>query len=218
MVHAADRFPPSVRAGALYTAAYLLVAVGVAAGLRGNVEFVLYAVVVLGLAALLTVIHARAGLPVALLWCLSGWGLLHMLGGLVPVPAGWPTHGGFDVLYSLWIVPGRLKFDQLVHAYGFGTTAWLCWACLVAIGGGIRPTLGPLVLCAAAAMGFGALNEVVEFAATLLLPETNVGGYENTGWDLVANAVGATAAMLIVRLRAGAGRSSEKRAEPVNSS
>ena len=28
-------------------------------------------------------------------------------------------------------------------------------------------------------------------AATLLVPETNVGGYENTGWDLVANMVGA---------------------------
>ena len=46
--------------------------------------------------------------------------------------------------------------------------------------------------------GFGAINEVIEFVATLALPETNVGGYINTGWDLVANLVGATAAALII--------------------
>ncbi|MFO0896121.1 MAG: hypothetical protein U0836_01725, partial [Pirellulales bacterium] len=57
--------------------------------------------------------------------------------------------------------------------------------------GPVQPTFGMLLLCAAAGMGFGALNEVVEFAATLLVPETNVGGYENTGWDLVSNMIGA---------------------------
>jgi hypothetical protein len=41
---------------------------------------------------------------------------------------------------------------------------------------------------------------VVEFAATRLLPETNVGGYDNTGWDLVANLVGTLAAVAVVRL------------------
>jgi hypothetical protein len=38
------------------------------------------------------------------------------------------------------------------------------------------------------------VNEVVEFVATLLIPETNVGGYRNTGWDLVSNLIGATTA------------------------
>jgi hypothetical protein len=48
-------------------------------------------------------------------------------------------------------------------------------------------------------MGLGALNEVVEFIATLFL-ETNVGGYRNTGFDLIYNTVGATiAAFLIAR-------------------
>jgi hypothetical protein len=49
-------------------------------------------------------------------------------------------------------------------------------------------------------MGFGALNEVVEFAATQLLPDTNVGGYVNTGWDLVFNLVGSAAAALAIGL------------------
>ncbi len=40
-------------------------------------------------------------------------------------------------------------------------------------------------------------NEVVEFAATLLVPNTGVGGEVNTGWDLVANFVGAGAITLV---------------------
>jgi hypothetical protein len=55
-----------------------------------------------------------------------------------------------------------------------------------------------LTLCEAASMGFGGLNEVIEFFLTL--PETNIGGYMNTGWDLVSNLVGVTLACgLIVR-------------------
>jgi hypothetical protein len=52
-------------------------------------------------------------------------------------------------------------------------------------------------------MGFGALNEVIEFAATLTMPHTNVGGYVNTGWDLVSNLVGCALAAVIIRWHAG---------------
>ena len=55
-------------------------------------------------------------------------------------------------------------------------------------------------MCATAGMGFGALNEVIEFFAVMLLPKTNVGDYENTGWDLVANLVGATVAATTIRI------------------
>ena len=68
------------------------------------------------------------------------------------------------------------------------------------------PTLGLMVLSASAALGFGALNEVVEFVATLLVPETNVGGYRNTGWDLVSNLSGATIAATLIWLRSRAPR------------
>ena len=64
-------------------------------------------------------------------------------------------------------------------------------------------TAALLVLCAAGGMGFGAANEVIEFAATILVPETNVGGYMNTGWDLVANLVGCVIAAVIIRLSHG---------------
>ena len=101
---------------------------------------------------------------------------------------------------SLWLIPGRLKYDQVVHAYGFGLSTWLCWQALANSLGLQRPTFGLLVLCALAGMGLGAANEIVEFIAVLTIPNTNVGGYENTGWDLVANAIGATVAAVLIRL------------------
>ena len=61
-----------------------------------------------------------------------------------------------------------------------------------------KPTPGLVMLCALGGMGLGAFNEIVEFVATLTVPETNVGGYANTGWDLVANGVGATIAAVLI--------------------
>jgi hypothetical protein len=174
-----------------FTGAYLAAA-AVGAFVSGNAEFLYYIAVVLLLAGGVIAVHLRARFPAALLWCLSLWGAAHMAGGLVPVREG-------QVLYNLWLLPGRLKYDQLVHALGFGVTTWACWEALRRALADPRPRTGPLVLCAAAGMGFGALNEVVEFVAVLVLPETNVGGYENTGWDLVSNLVGAIAAAAAIR-------------------
>jgi hypothetical protein len=66
----------------------------------------------------------------------------------------------------------------------------------------IRPKWPLLVVAGLMALGLGALNEVLEFVAVLTIPETNVGGYENTGWDLVANLGGVLAAALGIRLEA----------------
>ena len=90
---------------------------------------------------------------------------------------------------------------------GFGVTTWVCWQALAAIlmsvgAKNVRPTFGMLVLAVAGGMGFGALNEVIEFVATLMVPNTNVGGYVNTGWDLVANLIGATVAATLIYLGA----------------
>ena len=201
----ASEVKPASRAGlirvASFTAAYLLIAT-VGAFSTGNSEFVFYIVVMVVLAAVVGLVHFNIGLPESALWALSIWGLAHMAGGLITVPAAWPTHGPNQVLYSLWLIPDRLKYDQVVHAYGFGVTTWICWLGLRSSlrGSGVEavPTAGRLVLVWAAGQGFGALNEVIEFAATLLVPETNVGGYLNTGWDLVSNLVGATIAVLII--------------------
>lgn len=187
----------------LFTAAYIGIAV-VASLSTGNKEFIFYIVVMAVLIGVMSLVHARVRLTAALLWAFSIWGLLHMAGGLCPVPADWPYNGDQAVLYSPWLIPQKLKYDQIVHAYGFGITTWLCWHIVSQVlrqqdGRPVRPTLGILTLCGAAGMGFGALNEVIEFIAVLTLPNTNVGGYENTGWDLVANLVGVILAAIIIR-------------------
>ena len=199
--------PPSPRLLPLvtFTAAYMLAAVA-GSMIQGNREFVFYIVVMLVLIGTVTLVHRTVNLPLSLLWALSLWGLAHMAGGLVVLPKGWLYNGDQPVLYSWWIIPDRLKYDQIVHAFGFGVTTWMCWHSLKAslrrgFGIQLKPTFGLLTLCAAAGVGFGALNEVVEFIAVLTIPNTNVGGYENTGWDLVANLIGASIAALILRLR-----------------
>lgn len=185
----------------VFTVAYMILAT-LAAFMRGNQEFIFYIAVVVVLIGAVLLVHRRVCLSQAALWALSLWGLAHMMGGLVPVPEGWPINGDVRVLYSLWLVPGRLKYDHIVHAYGFGVTTWVCWQGMRSV---VRqftprvvPTFGLMILAAAAGLGFGALNEVVEFAATLLVPETNVGGYVNTGWDLVSNTCGATVAAVLI--------------------
>ena len=184
-----------------FTATYMLVAL-LAAMWRRNPEFVFYLVIMCILIGATALVHFRIRLPIGALWGLSLWGLAHMAGGLVAVPSSWPSHGDSSVLYNVWLVPGMLKYDQLVHAYGFGLMTWISWLGLRYAfrqrGIDVVPTWGLLTLCVASGMGFGAANEVVEFIATITLPNTNVGGYENTGWDLVANFVGCTIAAAIV--------------------
>lgn len=191
---------------ALFTLSYMIVAVAGAMA-AGNREFIFYIVVMLVLISAVMIVHHRMTLTAGQLWALSAWGLLHMAGGLVPVPDSLEIHGPIRVLYSLWLIPGVLKYDQVVHAYGFGVTTWICWHALhtslkSADGTPPTPTLGLMTLAAAGGMGFGALNEVIEFIAVLTIPNTNVGGYENTGWDLVANLIGCLIAALMIRMSA----------------
>jgi hypothetical protein len=174
------------------TVCYLLPAAAVCLQ-GGNREFLLYLAVMLLLIPSVAWLHQQIGLHWTTLAALSLWGLAHLSGGLVAIPAWWPYEDS-PVLYDWWLIPGRLKYDQVIHAYGFAITTWVCWQGLARAfanrGVHVTPSLGLLTLCFAAGMGFGALNEVVEFIAVLTIPNTNVGGYMNTGWDLVANAAG----------------------------
>ncbi|MCX7888715.1 MAG: DUF2238 domain-containing protein [Rhodobacteraceae bacterium] len=173
----------------------------------GNLEFMVYVATMAILAGLLALTRRLAAYPVAMLWALSLWGLMHMAGGSVPA--------GDSVLYNLVLVPlagsgelSVLKYDQAVHAYGFGVTAWLVWHVLVHRHPSTRGTVTALLLPPLAAMGLGTVNEIIEFVAVLSVPKTNVGGYLNTALDLVFNAIGAAVAMVLIvlaeRLRAPA--------------
>jgi hypothetical protein len=157
----------------------------------GSTQIPVYAVVIAVLVALVAIVDARRPFPGFVLWGLALWGAMHMAGGLVPMPDE-------RALYNTWLVP-FLRYDQLTHAVGFGFAGLAVWAYL-------RHDLSPGPSGAALAwfggIALGGLNEMIEFLLTRVSPDTNVGGFENTGWDLVANFVGVSAATLWVWWRA----------------
>jgi len=196
-MYAGFPLPPPLRRVVLFTALYLLIASFFSLQ-TGNWEFVYYIGVMVFIGIVVVFAHQRLALSKGLLWFLSIWGLLHVIGGIMPSIPGWPIEGTRHVFYSMWVIPGLLKYDHLVHAYGFGMATWVCWQGLKMVLREREPRPGVIILCVLGGMGLGALNEVVEFIATLLVPDHNVGGYMNTGWDLVSNLLGSAAAGLLI--------------------
>lgn len=176
-------------------------AAGVAVGMaRGAANWPVYlAVIVLG-AAVATAVHLHAHLSRSTLWGLVVFALGHVAGGMVPI--------GDEVLYQQWLVEPVLRYDNVQHAWGFGFVGRATWEVL-------RRRLGPAAadpivggtVIVLGAIALGAVNEIVEWIMTLTIPGTDVGGYDNTARDLVANLVGGLFVAL-ASLRPGtAGRS-----------
>ncbi len=190
----------------VFVGVYMVVFSGMA--LRaGNVEFAVYAGAMVAFIALVALLHLRFGLRCSTLWLLAVWGLVHMAGGTVAIPAEWADTGG-GVLYSLRLHPLTPRYDQMVHAFGYFAASLACFDVLARVVGHSagQPRVGLAVMSALMGCGLGALNEVLEFAITLTVPEHNVGGYVNTGWDLVSNLVGACTAGVVIVARGATGR------------
>jgi uncharacterized membrane protein YjdF len=125
---------------------------------------------------------------------LTGWAVAHLAGGIIGIE-------GDRVLYNAVLAP-RLRYDNVVHFCGFGVAGIATWEVLA--GRLMRrdpPALAAGIVVWLFGMGIGALNEVVEFAIALNVEDSNVGGYLNTGRDLVANMLGAAVAGMVVARR-----------------
>ena len=167
---------------------------------KHNYEFALYIGVILFFFVLILATDNRVRYSNGILWGLTLWALMHMCGGGIRV--------GDKVLYGQILIPLSdrypvFRFDQFVHIIGFGVATLLLHHLL-------KPLLKPdlkrwtalSIVIVMAGLGVGALNEIIEFAAVVLVPETGVGGYENTALDLVSDLVGAVLALVFIRLRA----------------
>jgi len=164
---------------------------------KRNYEFLLYVAVIVFFFVLILLTNDRVRYPNRVLWGLTAWGLLHMSGGGIPV--------GDHVLYGQMLVPLSerypvFRFDQLVHIVGFGVATLLVHHLLRPL---LRPDLNRFtalsIVVVMAGLGVGALNEIVEFIAVVVVPETGVGGYVNTSLDLVADLIGAVLALFYLR-------------------
>lgn len=159
----------------------------------GNYEFLIYAGAT---GVLLGVIHAtdkQFHFHDCVLWGFDVWMLMHILGGLFVIGGG--------VLYSYVVIPivgepySILKYDQIVHIYCYFIVALLMWSVVKKASCGKTPFATLAVITVLAASGIGGLNEIIEFLAVVSVPDTNVGGYENTALDIVANMLGALLAV-----------------------
>lgn len=166
---------------------------------RKNYEFIIYVAVIIGLLAVVAVSTRFVEYTLGALVGLTVWSALHLAGGGVPI--------GDGRLYDIMVVRLTnaypiLRYDQVVHIWGFGACTLVAYCLLrralhephkhwVAIG----------FLLVMAGLGMGALNEIVEFVASEIVPDSGVGGYENTALDLCADLIGAVLGVLYIRWR-----------------
>jgi len=179
----------------IFTVSYVVI-FGSAFLAAGNNEFVWYVVTLVFFLGLIAATQRAAQFPALILWGLSLWGLAHMAGGGLTVDDG--------VLYSYVLLPlagnGELvllKYDQIVHFYGFGVATLVLWHVLRRNFPALDGTKTIYAFAVLGGMGLGAINELIEFSAVLAFPNTNVGGYFNTALDLVFNTAGAVAAAVL---------------------
>jgi len=138
--------------------------------------------------------------PQSVLYGLTLWAAMHMIGGGIYI-------GGKKV-YEIILLPlvgdpySILRYDQVVHIIGFGVATLLMYYL-------IKPLLlQPIekktslaIVVIMAGLGVGAVNEILEFIATVVVPETGVGGYINTSLDLVSDLIGAIFAYLFLTIQ-----------------
>ncbi len=179
---------------------------------KGNREFLLYAV---SLAVLIGVVQAsdrRMRYAAAVKWCFWLWLVMHMCGGFV--------HLNGVRLYDVVLVrlvgePYQiLRYDQFVHAFCYFTIGGLLHAVVSALAAPAAPRWGVALLTFLAALGVGAVNELIEFAAVAGFGTDGVGDYTNNALDNVFNALGALAALAWTGSRRNVNRSTSSGIPP----
>lgn len=166
--------------------------------LKENYEFLIYIGIIFIFGTLIIATNKKIIYPNNLLWGLTIWAILHMAGGGIFI--------GGKRLYEIILIPlveepyNIFKYDQLVHIIGFGVATLLMYYLLLPfLKDKIRKTTALMIVIIMAGLGAGATNEIIEFLATVIAPETGVGGYENTALDLVSNFIGALLASVYIK-------------------
>lgn len=182
----------------LVATAVLLLAFIVAAVVRQNHEFLLYAATLVVLLAVLVALDRKIDFSQTALWAFNAWMLMHLMGGMASIDG----IRLYDYMLFTWIGPPYeiLKYDQFVHVFCYFAIAILVYE---AVSWVVAPARGlaRAVITVLAASGIGGLNEVIEFSAVVIVGSTGVGGYTNTALDLVANLIGAMLGTVFCALR-----------------
>jgi uncharacterized membrane protein YjdF len=189
------KFIASRKAVVMFSSAYLLIG-GLFFLQDFNLEFVIYVGVIVAAFALLFGTLKTTQFPVYILWLISIWGLMHILGGSVPTPDG--------VLFAYKIYPFMdyggdfyiLKYDQVVHMFLYGVMTLVFLHVLRHTFNIIGHTWIVVLIALMASMGVSAMNEIMEFLIAVSVERNGVGGYENAMLDLIFNFSGGVAALI----------------------
>lgn len=183
----------------LFTLLYLFL-FGLYYILSKNFEFMIYLVVMVFLLFLMIFLHSRFSFPTGVLFGASIWGLMHVAGGSIRING--------NVLYALKLIPIYvtenfyvLKFDQFVHFYCYIFATLIAFYILKHYIDKKASWLALSIFLIFIGMGIGALNEIIEFSAVLIIKNTGVGDYFNNMWDLVFNTLGAIVAVLYLTIK-----------------
>jgi len=166
---------------------------------RRNYEFIIYVAVIIALLGAVAATRRKIDYTLGALVGLTVWAAMHLAGGGVPI--------GDGRLYDVMLLPLSetypiLRYDQVVHVWGFGACTLVAY-CL--LGRMLKkPISDPVALgfvLIMAGLGMGALNEVIEFIIAESVEESGVGGYLNTALDLCADPIGSVLGLLYIRWR-----------------
>lgn len=161
-----------------------------------NFEFIIYVALIVVILAVVFVTASRTKFPLWMLWLLSIWGLLHVLGGAIQAGDGalfaYRIYPFLDLGEEFYI----LKYDQAVHFYLYGLVAVMAYHLLANRLDQKQNSTLIFLFAVAASLGVSGLNEIMEFLISLNM-QNGVGGYENTMLDMCFNFAGALIAILI---------------------
>ena len=167
---------------------------------RQNYEFLIYIGVIIFFLLVIVFTNNKINYQNSVLWGLTFWSVLHMSGG------GLFIQGKKLYEFTLIQIVGEpyniFKYDQFVHIVGFGVATIVIYHLLKPL---LKDKLNKWVslsiVVVMAGLGVGALNEIVEFVATIIVPDTGVGGYINTSLDLVSDLIGAVVAIIYILIK-----------------
>ncbi|MCK4997062.1 DUF2238 domain-containing protein [Candidatus Pacearchaeota archaeon] len=162
---------------------------------KGNFEFLGYCTVIIILFAIIIKTDKVYNYPIASVWLISIWVVIHSLGGSVYI-AG--TRAFDIVLINILGDPFFiLKYDQFAHTFAFFTITIFCYYVLKKY---IKKGKALFITTVLMATGIGATYEIIEFAMVIFFDAGEaVGGYYNTVLDLVFNFTGSILSVIFSR-------------------
>ncbi len=186
----------------IYMSAIILAIATIFFIIRGNYEFLSYAVTLFILIWIVLKTDRIFNYPSLAKWGFMVWMLMHMAGGSL--------YFGGTRLYELILINiigepfNILRYDQVVHAFCYFVMGLLAYSVVIYLA---KPnpkqktskTSNAVIYIVAflTAIGIGALNEIIEFSTVAFFGSTGVGNYYNNALDLVFNAIGAIVALII---------------------